>query len=79
MAVRNIASRLWGMTDQPPRRRGRAKREGWKPFPLVVPPEIDDAVRAIQASDVQEPSLNTVYVTLLTEAISARASRKRTR
>jgi hypothetical protein len=65
------------MTDQPPRRRGREKREGWTPFPLTVPPDVNQQVRELAARDAMAPSLNTVYVTLLREALAARAARKR--
>lgn len=65
------------MVDPTPRRRGRPARQGWKAFPLSVPPEVDDAVREIAAHDVMAPSLNAVYVALLREALAARGARKK--
>jgi hypothetical protein len=42
-----------------------------------VPPDVNQQVRELAARDAMAPSLNTVYVTLLREALAARAARKR--
>lgn len=48
----------------------------WVAFPLRMPPDMDATVRQIAASDVMAPSVNTVLVTLLAEALAARAARR---
>lgn len=55
--------------------RARAARADWRAFPLRLPPELDAAVREIAERDVLAPSVNTVIVTLLQEALAARQRR----
>ena len=60
--------------DDTPRARAprREPKKDWVAFPLRVPRAVDVAVRELADADVLAPSLNTVYVALIREALAAR-------
>lgn len=73
----NIAMYRWGMAE---RKRGRPPSEArgdWVGFLLRMPPDLRAEVQAIADADVFAPSVNTVFLQLIREALDARATPKR--
>lgn len=77
----NSALYAWGMTDRKPARKGGRPRsdarKDWVDFLLRMPPDMRAEVQRIADRDVLAPSVNTVLLQLIGEALAARASRKR--